>query len=146
MGEGVGGVDQILLFNGWHRAGKFGIYIFTVECVLHGPCCSVLQCVAVCCSVLQSVRGSGCVAVGALQWVRCSECVAVCCNVLQWVWCISYARCLYLRRRIFTPWHLLECVAVRCSVLQCVAVSYSALQYVAVCSRVMHCVAVRCIQ
>ena len=42
------------------------------------------------------------------------------------------------------PNHLLQCVAVHCSVLQCVAVRYSVLQCVAVCCSVLQCVAVCC--
>ena len=40
--------------------------------------------------------------------------------------------------------HVLQCVAVCCSVLQCVAVCCSVLQCVAVCCRVLPCVAVCC--
>ena len=106
-------------------------------------CCSVLQCAAVCCSVLQ------CVAV----WCSLLQSVAVCCSLLQCVaTCSSVFQCVPvcssvqneesssewgLGEHLDRPWtsransvewhntHVLQCVAVCCSVLQCGVTQYS---------------------
>ena len=83
----------------------------------------MLQCVAVCCRVML--------------------CVTVCCNVLKA--CCSSTRCRrpYILYR--SALHVLQYVAVCCSLLQYVAVCCSMLQYVAVCRSIMQYLVMCCI-
>jgi len=62
----------------------------------------------------------------------------VCCSVLQ---CVESQK-KPTDSRDLSRTHVMQCVAVCCSVLQCVAVCCSVLQCVAVCCSVLQCVAV----
>jgi len=86
------------------------VWCSVLQCV--AVCCSVLQCVAVCCSVLQRNEYASRCPITAVCVVECCSCrvlqsVAACCRVMR------SPHVLPPR-----PLHLVQCVAVCCSVRQ----------------------------
>jgi len=109
----------------------------------------MLQFVAVCCSLLQLLQyvavchsvllcGALCYTVFHGVAVFCSVSQVVACVAVPQVW--AY-RCVGHRHSNTPPSHVLQSVAVCCSLLQCVAECFSVLQSVSVCCRVFQCVA-----
>ena len=98
--------------------------VCVLQCVAVG---SKLQCIAAGCSVLQCVS-------------ECCSKLQVCAAILSFHTEFALHSCDAVKSQLY--FHVMQCVAVCCSVLQCVAVCCSVLKRVVVCCSVLQCVAV----
>jgi len=93
--------------------------VCVLQCVAVG---SKLQCIAAGCSVLQCVS-------------ECCSKLQVCAAILSFHKEFALHSCDAVKSQLY--FHVMQCVAVCCSVLQCVAVCCSVSQYVAVCAAIL---------